>query len=71
MTENGTPTEPTPRPWRWEWTASNEITIYHNDGESYEATEVATILCDDKDYRAQSESDAALICRLANEEASK
>ena len=60
-------TKATPRPWRWEWTSSNEITIYHNDGVSFEAIEVATILCDDKDYRAQSEADAELICRLVND----
>ena len=61
-------TKATARPWRWDWTSSNEITIYHNDGESYEAEEVATILCDEKEYREQSEADADLICRLVNDQ---
>ncbi len=58
---------PTPRPWRWAWSCTNELTIYHTDGKAHNTTEVATIVCDDKAYRAQTEADAELICRLVNE----
>lgn len=62
-------TKATPRPWRWVFTSSNEITIYHNDGESFESDMVATILVHDKESGQQSEADAELICRLANDDA--
>ena len=56
----------TPRPWRWAWVSTNSITIYHNDGVSFDGTMVAEILCDDKEYREQTEADAELICALVN-----
>jgi hypothetical protein len=57
----------TPRPWKWEWTATNVITIYHTDG-SYVPQDVADIHCDSKDaeVRAQCEADALMICTAAN-----
>ena len=57
----------TPRPWKWQWTAVNNITIYHTDG-SYTPSDVADIQCDSKDaeVRAQCEDDADLICTLVN-----
>ncbi len=66
----------TPRPWKWQWTAENEITIYHNEDGALHGRVVTRLARNEGEFppkRATTteqgehmEADAELICRSVN-----
>ncbi len=66
----------TPRPWKWQWTDVNQITIFHNEEGALHGQVVATLARNEGEFppkratteeqKETMEADAELLCRAVN-----